>query len=96
MKDMNFLKENKARHLWHPMAHPADSIANPPDIITEGEGVENPPLPPDYLMNRPYAGLQSKFNTELWNQFNEGLAGYGFISRVPTIDDYVWSGAPRH
>lgn len=40
MKDMNFLKENNARHLWHPMAHPADSIANPPDIITEGEGVE--------------------------------------------------------
>jgi len=40
MKDMNFLKENNARHLWHPMAHPADSIANQPDIITEGEGVE--------------------------------------------------------
>lgn len=40
MKDMNFLKENNARHLWHPMAHPADSLANPPDIITEGEGVE--------------------------------------------------------
>ena len=40
MKDMNFLKENNARHLWHPMAHPADSLANPPDIIVEGEGVE--------------------------------------------------------
>ena len=40
MKDMNFLKENNARHLWHPMAHPADSLANPPDIITEGEGVD--------------------------------------------------------
>lgn len=40
MKDMNFLKENNARHLWHPMAHPADSLANPPDIITEGEGVQ--------------------------------------------------------
>jgi adenosylmethionine-8-amino-7-oxononanoate aminotransferase len=39
MKDSNFLKENNARHLWHPMAHPADSLANPPDIITEGEGV---------------------------------------------------------
>jgi len=38
----------------------------------------------------------SEFNTELWNQLNEGLAGYGFISRVPTIDEYVWSGAPRH
>jgi adenosylmethionine-8-amino-7-oxononanoate aminotransferase len=40
MKDSNFLTENNARHLWHPMAHPADSLANPPDIIVEGEGVE--------------------------------------------------------
>lgn len=40
MKDCNFLKENNARHLWHPMTHPADSLANPPDIIVEAEGVE--------------------------------------------------------
>jgi adenosylmethionine-8-amino-7-oxononanoate aminotransferase len=40
MKDSNFLKENNARHMWHPMAHPADSLANPPEIITGGEGVE--------------------------------------------------------
>lgn len=40
MKDTNFLKENNARHLWHPMAHPAESLANPPDIIVEGQGVE--------------------------------------------------------
>ncbi|CUH64504.1 Taurine--pyruvate aminotransferase [Thalassovita gelatinovora] len=40
MKDANFLKEHNARNLWHPMAHPGDSIANPPDIIVEGEGVE--------------------------------------------------------
>ena len=40
MKDSNFLKENNARRLWHPMAHPADSLANPPDIIVEAEGVE--------------------------------------------------------
>lgn len=40
MKDANFLKENNARHMWHPMAHPADSLANPPDIIVEGQGVE--------------------------------------------------------
>ena len=39
MKDSNFLKENNARHLWHPMAHPADSLANPPRIITGGKGV---------------------------------------------------------
>ncbi|WP_299152479.1 aminotransferase class III-fold pyridoxal phosphate-dependent enzyme [uncultured Tateyamaria sp.] len=39
MKDSNFLKENNARQLWHPMAHPADSMANPPTILTGGEGV---------------------------------------------------------
>ena len=39
MKDANFLKERNARAIWHPMAHPADSIANPPDIIVGGEGV---------------------------------------------------------
>jgi len=38
-KDSNFLKENNARHQFHPMAHPADSLANPPKIITGGEGV---------------------------------------------------------
>lgn len=39
MKDANFLKEHNARHMWHPMAHPSDSLDNPPDIIVEGEGV---------------------------------------------------------
>jgi adenosylmethionine-8-amino-7-oxononanoate aminotransferase len=39
MKDSNFLKEMNARSVWHPMAHPADSQANPPTILTEAEGV---------------------------------------------------------
>jgi adenosylmethionine-8-amino-7-oxononanoate aminotransferase len=39
MKDQNFLKENNARSLWHPMAHPADSKANPPVIVTGAQGV---------------------------------------------------------
>lgn len=39
MKEVNFLKANNARHVWHPMAHPADSLANQPDIIVEAEGV---------------------------------------------------------
>ncbi|MDJ0822392.1 MAG: aminotransferase class III-fold pyridoxal phosphate-dependent enzyme [Paracoccaceae bacterium] len=39
MKDENFLKENNARHLWHPMGHPRDSLENPPKIITGAEGV---------------------------------------------------------
>ena len=39
MKDSNYLKENNARSLWHPMAHPADSLANPPTIVTSARGV---------------------------------------------------------
>lgn len=35
----NFLKDNNAQHLWHPMAHPADMRANPPKIITGAKGV---------------------------------------------------------
>ncbi len=38
-QNVNFLKENNARHMFHPMAHPADSLANPPKIITGGNGV---------------------------------------------------------
>ena len=37
--DSNFLRENNAKHMWHPMAHPADSLANPPTIVTGAEGV---------------------------------------------------------
>lgn len=39
MKDDNFLKENNARHMWHPMAHPAESMKNTPTIITGAKGV---------------------------------------------------------
>ena len=37
--DSNFLKENNARFMWHPMAHPADMQANPPKVIVGAEGV---------------------------------------------------------
>ncbi len=37
--DSNFLKENNARHMWHPMAHPAEMLANPPKVLTAAEGV---------------------------------------------------------
>jgi len=40
MRDSNFLKENNAKHFWHPMAHPADMRNNPPTMITGAEGVE--------------------------------------------------------
>jgi len=39
VQNINFLKENNARYMFHPMAHPADSLANPPKIIVGGEGV---------------------------------------------------------
>ncbi len=39
MKDDNFLKENNARHLWHPMGAPADAHGTPPKIIKDAEGV---------------------------------------------------------
>ena len=38
-RDDNFLKAHNAKHMWHPMAHPADSLANPPRIISSAEGV---------------------------------------------------------
>ncbi len=37
--DSNFLKAHNAKHMWHPMAHPADSLRNPPKIIIGAEGV---------------------------------------------------------
>jgi len=40
MKDSNFLRENNARSIWHPMAHPADSRTNPPTIVTGAAGVQ--------------------------------------------------------
>ena len=38
MKDSNFLRENNARHLWHPMGHPETVMNNPPNIISKAEG----------------------------------------------------------
>jgi adenosylmethionine-8-amino-7-oxononanoate aminotransferase len=35
----NFLKENNARHYWHPMADPKQMEANPPLILAGGEGL---------------------------------------------------------
>lgn len=40
MKGTNFLKENNARFLWHPMTSPEDSESIPPKIITEADGVK--------------------------------------------------------
>jgi adenosylmethionine-8-amino-7-oxononanoate aminotransferase len=40
MRDSNFLIENNARHLWHPMAHPGEMRTHPPKIVHAAEGVE--------------------------------------------------------
>ncbi|AVX03542.1 diaminobutyrate--2-oxoglutarate transaminase [Maritalea myrionectae] len=40
MLESNFLKENNAKHMWHPMAHPADMRNNPPKMIRGAKGVE--------------------------------------------------------
>ena len=40
MRDSNFLVENNAKHLWHPMAHPAEMRASPPRIVHAAEGVD--------------------------------------------------------
>ena len=37
--ESNFLKENNAKHLWHPMAHPAEMRGKPPKVILAAEGV---------------------------------------------------------
>jgi adenosylmethionine-8-amino-7-oxononanoate aminotransferase len=34
----NFLRENNARQVWHPMAHPNEMDGSPPRIIVTGEG----------------------------------------------------------
>ena len=39
MRDRNFLVENNAKPIWHPMAHPAEMRAQPPRIVMKGEGV---------------------------------------------------------
>ncbi|MBL6622540.1 MAG: aminotransferase class III-fold pyridoxal phosphate-dependent enzyme [Alphaproteobacteria bacterium] len=37
---VNFLLENNARHVWHPMIDPKKSAQNPPVIFTASDGVE--------------------------------------------------------
>jgi adenosylmethionine-8-amino-7-oxononanoate aminotransferase len=37
-KSSNFLRENNAKQVWHPMAHPNEMEGTPPRIIVKGEG----------------------------------------------------------
>ena len=39
MKDSNFLKENNAKFLWHPMGHPGQLRTHTPTIISSASGV---------------------------------------------------------
>ncbi|MBL6429083.1 MAG: ABC transporter substrate-binding protein [Maritimibacter sp.] len=52
-------------------------------------------LPPEYLDTREIAPFMTGFDAEAWDAENEYLAKYGFISRKPTPDEYIWSGAIR-
>ncbi|NNK78765.1 MAG: aminotransferase class III-fold pyridoxal phosphate-dependent enzyme [Litoreibacter sp.] len=38
MKDSNFLQENNARHMWHPMGHAGAMRDHPPRIISSADG----------------------------------------------------------
>jgi putrescine---pyruvate transaminase len=40
MRNAILLKENNARHMWHPMANAGDMLSNPPKIINSAKGVE--------------------------------------------------------
>lgn len=57
--------------------------------------VENTRMPPDYLMSRPYSGLDTTFYLAPWQQQLDGLVKVGFISRPLSVTDLLWSGAPR-
>ncbi|MEL6233600.1 MAG: aminotransferase class III-fold pyridoxal phosphate-dependent enzyme, partial [Pseudomonadota bacterium] len=39
MKDSNFLREQNARHIWHPMGHPGALQRDLPVIVSSAEGV---------------------------------------------------------
>lgn len=40
MRNVNFLKENNAKHMWHAMANAGEMRSNPPQIINSANGVE--------------------------------------------------------
>lgn len=40
MRDPQFFADHNARHFWHPMAHPAEMLKNPPIVVASAEGVE--------------------------------------------------------
>jgi len=40
MQDPQIFAEHNARHFWHPMAHPAEMLKNPPIVVASAQGVE--------------------------------------------------------
>jgi adenosylmethionine-8-amino-7-oxononanoate aminotransferase len=40
MREANFLIENNAKYMWHPMAHAGEMRAHPPKIICRAKGAE--------------------------------------------------------
>lgn len=39
MRDANFIAENNAKHMWHPMSHAGEMRGNPPKVIAKADGV---------------------------------------------------------
>lgn len=52
-------------------------------------------LPPEYLKVRQISPFVAGFNEQAWNDENGYLLKFGFISRQPDFNEFVWSGAPR-
>lgn len=57
--------------------------------------MEQTQLPPDYLKVREIAPFVAGFNAQAWDSENDYLLKFGFISKKPSMDDILWSGAPR-
>ncbi|MBN4059832.1 MAG: twin-arginine translocation pathway signal protein [SAR86 cluster bacterium] len=49
----------------------------------------------DYIATREIAPLVGSFDVDGWNLQNQQMVEYGFMPRVPSPDEYIWSGAPR-
>ena len=73
----NLIRENNARYLLHPNAHPAQMLETPPRIITRGEGV----YVEDADGNRVVDGVAG-----LWSV----NAGYGRKPIIDAIQAQLW------
>jgi len=64
------------------------------DAIREVD-LEQTQMDPEFIKKRDIAPFESSFDPARWNIQNEQLAKFGFISRIPAPEEYIWSGAPK-